>query len=170
MSAKKTGNIFVRTLSSIVNVIGNLGTAVVVMMMLLTVADVTGRRVFNFPITGTFELSGLMMIIIIFFSIVHCQLRKGHVTIDLVVERFSKRAQNILNSVLYLLFLGTFGVVTWQVWVNAFTAYADKLTSGSFALPTYPFVFLAALGCSLLCLVVIVHLVEFVQRATANEY
>ena len=72
MSAKKTGNIFVRTLSSIVNVIGNLGTAVVVMMMLLTVADVTGRRVFNFPITGTFELSGLMMIIIIFFSIFHC--------------------------------------------------------------------------------------------------
>ncbi|MFK4997204.1 TRAP transporter small permease subunit [Bacillus sp. N9] len=43
--------------------------------MLLTTADVIGRNVFNKPITGTYELTGLALAIIIFFSLGTAQIK-----------------------------------------------------------------------------------------------
>ena len=112
MWLKKAANFVERGLSPLTRVVGNIGAGIIAVMMLLTVTDVVGRRVFNQSVSGAYELSELMLIIVVFFSMVHCQFLKGHITIDLVVTRLRPRTQHIIDSIMYVFFLVTLCLLT----------------------------------------------------------
>jgi TRAP-type mannitol/chloroaromatic compound transport system permease small subunit len=67
-------------------------------------------------------------------------LYRGHVAIDLIYEKFSRRTRAIVNVISYVLFFFPFvGVMIWQGTVFAQTSWAMKETSWSvFAPPLYP--------------------------------
>ena len=131
------------------------------MMMLLTVTDVVGRRAFNQPVYGAYEISEFMLVIVVFFSIVHCEFLKGHVTIDLVVSRFRQRTQDIIDTIMYLIFLVTSCLLIWRLWLYGTAVLRNNIVSGVLEIPVYPFVFVAALGCVLLSVVVLMRLLLF---------
>ena len=87
-------------------VMHKVGLAILLLMMFLTVGDVVGRYFFNRPISGTFELTNFMLALVVFFAIGYTQVRRGHISIDVVVSRFSPRAQAIIDSITYLFSLG----------------------------------------------------------------
>jgi len=70
----------------------NIGTSIamvlLVVLVLLTVADVVMRRFFNAPIGGTFELTQVLLGIIVFFSFSYCAIKGGHIVLDVLVTRF----------------------------------------------------------------------------------
>ncbi len=152
-------------LSPLVNVLGSIGAGIVAVMMLVTVVDVGGRRLFNQPLFGSMDLSSFMMVIVVFFSITHCELTKGHITIDLVVSRLKKRSQDIINTIAYLIFLVTFGWMTWELSHHAVEVWHNHIVSYTLKIPTAPFVFIAAFGCALLSLLVLMHLLLFLAEA-----
>jgi TRAP-type C4-dicarboxylate transport system permease small subunit len=96
MWLKPTANFFEKGLSPVVPVIGNIGATAIATMMFLTVADIIGRRVFNTPIYGTYEISSLLMVIAVFFTIPLCEYMRGHITIDVVVMHLPKRSRKYL--------------------------------------------------------------------------
>ena len=151
-------------LSPLLSVVGKIGAGVIALMMLTTVTDVVGRRVFNQPLSGAYELSEFMLVIVVFFSIVHCEFLRGHITIDLVTSRFRQRTQDVIASITYTFFLVTFGLLTRQLIVHAMDAWQNNLISGTLRLPVFPFISVAALGCALLSLVVLVHLLLFISE------
>ena len=165
MWLKKAANCLDNAISPVIPVFGNIGSVVIALIMLLTVADVVGRRVFNQPVTAAYEVNGLLLVIAVFFTIAHCQFLKGHVTIELVVSRLRQRTQDIIDSALYFFFLVTFGLITRQLWLHALKILKDNVTSGTIDLPVSPFAFVATLGFALLCLVVLAHLLIFLSRA-----
>lgn len=148
---------------------GMIGSAVIAVVMFLTVADVVGRKFFNKPITGTFEISEMLLVIVVFSTAAYCQLLRGHVTIDLLVERFSQKVRDIIDSVMYVVFLVTFALLSWQLYVYAIDILNQKTVSGTIMLPIYPFAFIAALGSTLLCLLVFMDLMRYISKVIGNE-
>lgn len=167
MWLKKTANFIGTGLSPIVTVAGYIGAGVIALMMLLTVADVVGRGFLNKPVLGAYEISEFMLVIVVFISMASCQLLKGHITIDLVVDRLRKRTQNIIDSIMYFLFLIMFCVFTWQLFVYAMEETGGTV-SGILDIPVFPFIYIASLGSALVSLVVFMHLIQFLAGAISE--
>ena len=111
------------------------------------------------------DLSIFMMVIVVFFSMAQCELMRGHITIDLLVSRFKQKSQDIFNSIAYVIFLVTFGWMTWQLIQYGIDRWHNNIVSLTLKIPIGPFVFVAALGCALLSLLVITHLLSFLAGA-----
>ncbi len=165
MWLRKSADYMEAGISPVISAVGKIGAGVIGVMMLLTTADVVGRRVFNHPLVGSFELSVLMLVVITFFSIAHCQLRRGHVTVDILVNKFGRRAQDITESVMYFVFLVISCFLTWQYALYAGQLWQNKLATGILLVPEYPFIFLGVLGCALLSIIVLIHWFQFIAGA-----
>ena len=77
-------------LKIITRILDKIGGLALTLMMLLTVADVllraTGR-----PLVGTYEVVALSLALVIGFTIPKVSLDRGHIRVDLVIERVSRR-------------------------------------------------------------------------------
>ncbi|OGP64478.1 MAG: hypothetical protein A2169_15400 [Deltaproteobacteria bacterium RBG_13_47_9] len=133
-------------------------------MMLLTVIDVSLRYVLNRPLKGAFELSTFMMTILFSFGLAYTQASKGHVAVDLFISQLPKKAQTIIGSITCFLSLILFSLATWRCFVNAKNLYIKHEVSGDLLLPTAPFVFLTGLGLLLFCCALLMDLVDYLSR------
>ena len=158
-----------RVTSPPIGIVRKVGLAILLLMMFLTVGDVVGRYFFNAPISGTFELTKFMLALVVFFAIAYTQVRKGHISIDVVVSRFSPRAQAIIDSITYFFSLGLFSLVTWQSAVHANRLFEAHQVSGVLSLPIYPFVIAVAVGSLLFCLVLLVDFLRSLAKAVKHE-
>lgn len=131
-------------------------------MMFLTVADVFLRYAFNKPILGSYELIQFMLLITIAVGLAYCGLEKAHVTIDTVTSHLSRRSRAIVNSFVGFLGLVVALLITWQACVYAVVLLQSQVVSTALLLPVYPFVAFLAFGAVLFCLVLLLHLLEFV--------
>ena len=141
---------------------GYLATCILALMMLLTVVDVALRYFLNAPITGTAEISKLMMIIIVFPALAWCALKRKHIRVTLIASRFPPRVQAILSSITLLAALGTYGVITWQCFVES--AVVNRQTS-FLQLPFTPFYWVMSAGFALFCLAIVVLVIEDIGKA-----
>jgi TRAP-type C4-dicarboxylate transport system permease small subunit len=164
MWLRKAAGSLEHILSPVMSSVGFIGSSVTALAMLLIVADVFGRRFFNQPITGTLEINEFMLVIITFCTIAFCQFIKGHITIDILVERLSQKTQNLIDTIIYVFYLIISALLSWQLYVQAFTILKQQTTSGTLQIPVYPFAFIAAIGCTLLCLVVLMHLFMYLTK------
>jgi TRAP-type C4-dicarboxylate transport system permease small subunit len=128
-----------------------------VLLVLLTVADVVMRRFFNAPIAITMDISKLTLGTIVFLSLAYCAVHGSHIVVDLIVSRFSQRTQSIIGTVIYMLSVVLMGILSWRLFLLAIRVKDMGETTVIWDIPTYPFVFLAALGSTLLTLVFLVQ-------------
>ncbi len=84
-------NLIERFVFPIIRLTNKVGLFILFMMMLLTVADVIGRYFFNFPIAGTFELTEVMLSLLVFFSIAYTQIHKGHIALISLLHGYHQR-------------------------------------------------------------------------------
>src|SRR4030042_391852 len=66
-------------------------------MMLLTVADVVGRYFFNRPIRGAYELVGFLLVWAGSWGMGYCQIKRGHIRVDFIMQRLSQKNQAIMT-------------------------------------------------------------------------
>ncbi|MFC1860770.1 TRAP transporter small permease subunit [Chloroflexota bacterium] len=162
---KQTARYFNRLVDLISQVIDKVAGYILVVMMFLTATDVLLRYVFNRPISGSFELTEYMMLIVVAFSIAYCAVLKGHVRVELLFERFPQRAQAIINSFIYLLGLGLFSLLTWQCIIYMNITFSSKLTSSVLLIPVFPFVGLLVLGIGMYWFTLLVDFIKSVAQA-----
>jgi TRAP-type C4-dicarboxylate transport system permease small subunit len=141
-----------------------IGIIVLGAMMFLTAIDVILRYIFNRPVPGSYELTQFMMAIVVPFGIAYCAYAEGHVNVDLIITRFSKRVQNILGIITSLFSLGLFILITWQNLKYVKEQFESKLTSAVLLIPVYPFVFLVALGIAVFCLVLFRDIMKYMDK------
>lgn len=136
---------------------GYLAVTVLGLLMLLTVVDVAGRYFFNSPITGTTEISRLMMVLIVFPALGWAALGKMHVRVDLLVTRFSPKTQAIFGIITLIISLGVYFVITWQSFLeSAVVKRQTSLLQISFT----PFYWVMSVGFAMFCLSIVVLVIE----------
>jgi TRAP-type transport system small permease protein len=141
--------------------LGYLSVIVLGLMMLLTVADVTGRYFFNSPISGATEISRLMMVIIVFPALGWAALGRVHVRVDILVSHFSQKVQAIINIITLLIALGTYYCITWRSVLES--AVVHRQTS-LLALPFTPFYWIMSAGFAVFCLAIVVLIIENILK------
>jgi TRAP-type C4-dicarboxylate transport system permease small subunit len=134
-------------------------------MMILTGVDVCLRYIFNQPIPGSFEITEFIMPILVTFGFAYCALEKGHVQVELLVSRLSKRGQALMNSVASLIFFGLFALITWQSWLRVKGMMHVGQMSIVLDIPVYPFVLTIAVGSAALCLIVLRDFLFYLSEA-----
>ncbi len=107
----------------------------------ITLSDVLGRYVFNFPVRGAVELIEAIMVGTIFTGIVLATLAHQHVTVDLFAMQLGRRGRRLQLAFSVLLagiVSALLGAVTWTQALAALE-FGDKTTM--LGLPMAPQVF-----------------------------
>ena len=140
-----------------------LACAAVIAMMLLSVTDVV-LRIFGKPVPGTYELVGFLGTIVVSFALAFTSMEKGHIAVELLVERLPQRAQLAIES--FANFIGAllFGVIAYQAVLYALDLKKSGEVSSTLQMPAYPFIYGIAAGCALLCLLLITDCIKSFRR------
>lgn len=146
-----------------------LGAVSLFIMMCLTAADVLGRYVFNKPITGTFELTEFMVLILIFSFLANAQAKKAHVTVDLILSRFPKRFRVYVELFNHIMSLTLMILITWIGALRALELKEVAEASPNLGIPTYPFAFFLVFGCMVMCIEYIRDLVAVVKSKKGED-
>jgi TRAP-type C4-dicarboxylate transport system permease small subunit len=151
-----TATDILRFISKFLNTIAGIA---VTFMMFLTVADVL-LRAGGHPIIGTFEIVSLLLALVIGFGIPQVSLDRGHVYMDFLLERLSKRGRHVMNTFTRVLCLILFAFIG----LNLFSVGARFHTSGEVSptimIPFYPVAYGVAVCCLLECCVLIFDIVR----------
>jgi len=126
--------------------------ASVIFIMLLTCADVV-IRLFGSPIPGTYELVGYFGSVIISFGIARTSIERGHIAVNLLVDRLPQRAQTLIEGVGNIAAAVLFGALAWQSQLYARDLLETGDVSLTLGMPTWPFVLGLATGSGMLSLV-----------------
>jgi TRAP-type C4-dicarboxylate transport system permease small subunit len=164
MQLRNQGKNLERVIVSITRVMGYVGCAVMVAMMLLTVVDVFLRRVLNRPILGSLEITEYMMVSLSFLVIAWATLEKRHVLVDVVFSRLPPRLQARFNIVLYILCLLLYGLIAWQSIPEALFNMRFDERSIVLGMPIFPAFFIVSIGCAMVSLVLLVHVAKLINE------
>lgn len=129
------------------------------LLMFFTVADVLGRYLLNYPIAGTFELTEMSMVLIVFLALGLAEQRREHIALDLAYNAFSPGVRGLVDPLVAVVSLGVVAAMTWQLF-----AYARRMSEGAYTtavlqVPVYPFVYVALVGCGLYALAIVMEAV-----------
>jgi len=138
------------------------------LMMLLTIADVFLRKVYSKSILGTVEVTEFMMVILVFFALAHAEVLKRHVKVDLVLSRFSQRVQAFIDTATQFVLFLFFGLITWSALVYAGTMRASGEVSQDLWIPIYPFVYIVAIGCSVLGIGLLINCLSALRKMVTS--
>lgn len=152
-----------RTVVSWAEKVNWVSCAAIVLMMALTTLDVV-LRFFRHPIPGTYEIVGLLGAIAVSFSLAYTSIERGHIAVEVLVRHFSRKSQTLITAVNALIATVLFGIIAWQCARYAIELMQKGEVSLTVQIPVYPFAFGVAVGCALLCPVL---LVEFLRSLRA---
>jgi len=149
-------SVVLRFISKVLNFIAG---GAVTFMMLLTVADVL-LRAGGHPIIGTFEIVALLLALVIGFGIPQVSLDRGHVYMDFVLEKFSKRGRKVMNTFTRVLCLFLFVFIGYNLFNVGARFHASGEVSATIKIPFYPVAYGVAVCCFLECCVFIFEIVR----------
>jgi TRAP-type C4-dicarboxylate transport system permease small subunit len=145
--AVATGNNQMERFSLVLNrFLAHIASAGLALLMFLTVVDVLGRYLFNRPVTGTFELTEMSMVLIVFLALGLAQHHQEHISLDLAYIHFPSWLKKATDLTVDLVNLAIVGAMTWQLY-NYFVRMRDgNYTTAVLQLPIHPFVIVAIAG------------------------
>ena len=138
-------------------------------MMLLLVADFTGRKM-DMPLHGMAELSVFVMMIVIYLGFAHCEEHKEHVGLEIVLNLLRPKARIMLVAVSQLLAVGTIGLLFYAVTTDAWSAFQTKSAiEGTVELPIWPTKFVMVVGMVFFFLQGLLNLIEAIRRMRQDD-
>jgi len=107
--------------------LGVAASAILFCMMTLTFVDVIARYLLNRPIRGAFEVTELMLLVLIFAGLPLVSHADEHVTMDFIDRLLLERGRRLLERAVHLVCTAVMGFMAWQVWIKAgrVSAYGD---------------------------------------------
>lgn len=147
------------------------GTALLLMMG-VGFANVVFRFFWR-PIRGSFEIIGFLGAVTIALTMGFTQIRKNHVAVDIVTNKYSTTWRQITTALGYAITAPFFLVVAWQVGAWGTTILRSGETSETLRIIYYPFIYIVAAGFVFLSLTLFLDLFQsinaIIERRKKNE-
>jgi TRAP-type C4-dicarboxylate transport system permease small subunit len=122
-------------------VLGMAASAILFCMMTLTFVDVVLRYVFNRPLRGGFEVTELMLLVLIFAGLPLVTHAGEHVTMDLIDRWLGARARNALTRLMEAASAALMFALTWFMWIKAARVAGYGDTTDVLRIAVAPFVY-----------------------------
>ena len=157
-----------RSVKLISNILFAIGLAALAGIMFLTVADVLGRYL-GHSIIGAYQVSEIMELWMICLAWPFAEAIDVHIRMDVVVSRFSKRAQNKIDIFTYILTLGVFCLIAWQGFELVKRNFELGELVGIIGIPLSPFQVVIFIGAGANCLVLFSKLLKLFTYLRKSE-
>ena len=147
-----------------------LGSAGMMLSMLLCVADVIGTNFLDYPVPGTLEITESTMVLIVFGALAFTQGKRGHIRVEILHGYMSPRVQSFFDLVTHVLAFVFFLLLAWySVGELSYSWQIREATMGTIRLPLYPARALLTAGAVLLVLQLALDVVEDFGRMRGGE-
>src|SRR5262245_29749160 len=122
-------------------VLGIAASAILFCMMLLTFLDVVARYLLNRPIRGGFEVTELLLLVLIFAGLPLVSHADEHVTMDFIDRLLPDWLAGVWVRVMHAIIAAIMIFFTWQAWIKAgkIAVYGD--TTDVLRIVVAPFVY-----------------------------
>lgn len=128
-----------RPLTAAATALGLAAGLLLLVLMLLTVADVVSRNVQGRSILGTVDISTLLLVMVAFLGLAAAEFDGRHVSVGLVEARLSERARTVLSGLRAVLLLVIGGLMVWGLAEVLFSAVdRNETTNDILRLATWP--------------------------------
>ena len=90
-----------------------ISVAALAVMLVLTMADIVGGKLFSAPVKGSIDLTAILLLVAGAFGIAQAEVLEKHVRVDFFTVKLSPRVQLILRLYNALLGIFIFGLAFW---------------------------------------------------------
>ena len=142
-------------------VLGGAASAILLGMMLLTFVDVVARYVFNRPLSGAFEVTELMLVVLIFAGLPLVSYAGEHALMDFVDRLLGARPQRLLERLVQAACAAVMFLLAWLVWLKADRIWGYRDATDVLRIVYGPFVYFMAV---MIGLAGLIHLYKVVER------
>ncbi len=150
---------FFGILLRVIKFLNYIGAAALTFMMFLTVTDVL-LRAFGHPIMGTYEIVGQSLALVIGFGIPKVSFDRGHVYMEFVTEKLSKKSRAILNTFTRIICIVLFILIGYNlIGVGSEFRISGEVTS-TIRLPFFPLAYGVGVCCFLQIFVFLYDIVQ----------
>lgn len=127
-------------------------------MLFLVAVDVIGAKVFSLPVSGAMDLTSLLGLLIIGFSMTETYMKGRHITVDFIMVRTNERLRRVLQFLNAMLCTAFFLFVVWRLFLYArdLQVYGEK--SLTIKAPLFPFAYALAIAFVPMLIAVPIHL------------
>jgi TRAP-type C4-dicarboxylate transport system permease small subunit len=141
--------------------LGVAASAILFAMMALTFVDVLARYLFRSPVRGAFEVTELMLLVLIFAGLPLVSYGDEHALMDFIDRLLSPRAQRGLIAAVHLVCAGIMFLLAWLVWLKADRIWAYRDATDVLRIVYGPFVYFMAV---MIGLTGVIHVVKSFER------
>ncbi|MEH7177977.1 TRAP transporter small permease [Neobacillus vireti] len=150
-------------------ILSRISAATLFIMMVWIVIDVMFRTLFNSPIQGTIEISGeYLMVILVYLFISDTHRVGGHVSVDSLQKKFSKRMKSIfkiITNIISAIFFFIICIINFQ---EGLDYLAQNIKSvGVLHYPLAPALFIISLGLLMITLRLIIESIVILFPSSA---
>lgn len=116
-----------RPLAAATRLLQLVAALLLLVMMAVTFVDVIGRYVFNSPLPGAFELTEVLLALVVFVGLPIVTARREHVTVDLLTGRLPGVARHSLARLSLAVTAAVLALLTWRLALlgRDYTSYGD---------------------------------------------
>jgi TRAP-type C4-dicarboxylate transport system permease small subunit len=136
--------------------------AMITLMAFTTGYGVVMRYVFRNADPYAYEITYILMLACVVFSIAHTQRLGRHLRIDILDRFFSETVRgiivNVAGPIVGLVFLVP---LVWKTWEKAWLALQSGQVTSTTGIPTFPMMVAIPVGAGLLCLVLIAQILRY---------
>ncbi len=156
-----------RALQKIVSILNRffifVAAVALILMMFLGFGNVLFRTVWK-PIEGTYELIGYLGAVTTALALGYAQIRKSHISVDIITTHYSKRWQKITNGINYLVTAVFFALAAWQTELWGTNVWHTGERSETLRIIFFPFVYVVALGFAFLAFILILDFFSLFKK------
>lgn len=142
-----------------ITVLAGIAAVAVLLMLLVTVGNI-GLRLFAEPFNGTFEVVGMLSVVVNGLALAEAQRRKSHIAIDLLIEKAPIRAQLVVGAVVTLISIVMFFLLAQNLVSFGLNLRDVGSVSESLRLPYWPLALVLAVGIAGLLLALVSDLTK----------
>lgn len=141
--------------------LGLASSAILFAMMILTVIDVVARYVFSRPVRGAFEVTELLLLVLIFAGLPLVSFADEHAVMDFIDRLLGPRRQRQVVRLVQIVNAAFMFLLTWLVWLKADKIWAYRDATDVLRIVYGPFVYFMAI---MLGLAGLIHVYKVVER------
>ena len=141
-----------------------IGICALLLMMVITCADVFGGKLFRQPVYGTLDIVMLAQLVAVSFATAFALISGRHVAVEFFVVLFPPRFRAIVDTLISFFGLAFFVLIVWRLAVYGYSLQTGGEVSATIRIPLYPFAYGVALASIPVSLILLVRMLKSIMR------
>ena len=160
-------NKIVRRLTFLMSLISYAGLLAI---MLLNVTDVFAAKAFTKPISGSYEITEVLLLCTVMTSFAYAQSQKTHINMTLLIKRFPRALKFSVFGTMGLLGAATAAAVGYAAILQTQSAIEKGTETAVLEIPMYPFYIVAAIAMIVFAIALLYDAVLSFGAVFSDEY